>query len=255
MCRGHAAQERDLRIPALDRERGAIVQRPARALLHDLLLRRRQGDAVPVAFAFFPEPSDLLQEHQDVVGGSVVECPLDGAEVELGPAPHDRATHVDRDAFSGGVEVHRPQQGGTVLSGQEAGRALTQDFGMQRCPAIRSVERQAAPMGLLVERPERIDERCHVGDRVVDPIARTAALDVNRLVEITRLRRVDRHQRQVGPVGGGHPGPGRGLAGTCLHPLGKGVRHVELCADPGETGTNVLPVGGGEADRTSMHGR
>ena len=62
---------------------------------------------------------------------------------------------------------------------------------------------------LQVDRVARRDERRDVGDRVVDDVAVAVALDVQRLVEVHRRRRVDRDER-AGRSGRGRAAAGRG---------------------------------------------
>ena len=50
-------------------------------------------------------------------------------------------------------------------------------------------------MGLAIHRPARRDVRSDVGDRVANPVATAAPLEVQRLVEVERFGRIDGDER------------------------------------------------------------
>ena len=81
------------------------------------------------------------------------------------------------------------------LVGQEAAGAFGELRRIEAGVPVRRVERLAALVCLDVHRPARGDEGGDVGDRVADAVALPTALEVERLVEVHRLRRVDRDER------------------------------------------------------------
>ncbi len=131
----------------------------------------------------------------------MVERLLDTAVVELLPAPHAGLANVDLGALAGLVHVHRPDERGTQLAGEQAGRALGQLGRVEPRVPVGGVERHAAPVRLLVERASGRDERGDVGDGVAHPVAGAASLDVECLVEVHRLGWVDRDELDRGLVG------------------------------------------------------
>ena len=83
-------------------------------------------------------------------------------------------------------------------------------------------------MRLDVHRATRLDERRHVGDRVAHAVPGPVSLEMQRLVEIHRLGRVDRDERDGRLVRLGSPGRVRGSLRIGLD-LGREVeRDVEL---------------------------
>jgi len=71
---------------------------------------------------------------------------------------------------------------------------------MQWGSRVRAVERLAAPPCLVVDGATRGNERRDVGNRVADAVATIAPLDVHRLVEVHRPRRVKGEERQLDDV-------------------------------------------------------
>ena len=114
--------------------------------------------------------------------------------VELLPAADTSLANVDVGALAGLVDVHRPDERGTQLAGKQARRALGQLGRVQARVAVGRVERHTAPVRLLVERAAGRDEGRDVGDRVPHSIPGAATFDVQRLVEVLRLRWVDRDE-------------------------------------------------------------
>jgi hypothetical protein len=103
---------------------------------------------------------------------------------------------------------------------------------VQRRALVRRIDGDPAGLRLDVEHPARPDERADVGDRVADPVPVAAALDVHRLVEVARPRRVDRHERQVDAL----PGrllalPRSGRLGLAQRLVGERARHARLAPD------------------------
>ncbi len=119
------------------------------------------------------------------------------------------------DALASLVDVHRPDERRPRLVGEQAGGAFGEHGRVEARVAVRRVERLAALMGLRVHRPARRDERSDVGDRVVDAVPGAAALDVERLVEVHRLGRVDGDERDRRLVRVGEPGRARCALRVC----------------------------------------
>ena len=108
-------------------------------------------------------------------------------------------------------------------------------------------------MGLRVHRPARRDERGDVGDRVADAVPGAAALDVERLVEVHRLGRVDGDERDRGLV---RAGEARRAGGA--HRVGDDLGReadgdVELTAQLGESRLDLGVVGVGQAEPALRH--
>ena len=102
---------------------------------------------------------------------------------------------------------------------------------MQRHRGVGAVERLAALVRRHVDGVARLDEGRDVGDRVVHDVAAAVALEVERLVEVHRARRVDGDERQVGPVEVGQS-RGRRRAPRGLLDLGRERgRHLEVALD------------------------
>ena len=55
-------------------------------------------------------------------------------------------------------------------------------------------------MGVVIERAAGLDEHAGVGDRVAHAVPLLERLDVQRLIEVERARRIDRHERHVDPL-------------------------------------------------------
>src|SRR5690348_9558527 len=102
---------------------------------------------------------------------------------------------------------------------------------MQRDGVADAVQGFAAAIGFDIDRAAGRNERCHVGDRVVNAPAAAVAFDVHRLVEIHRTGRIDGDERNVGAIEVGQLHVGRGVE-RCGFDFGrKRIRQVHLLAD------------------------
>jgi hypothetical protein len=197
---GHPGQQRDLRVPALDRQRGAELQRPLAARGDDLLVGNRQIHTAAFELALLAELADLAEQLQRLRRRTGVEVLLHPGVVELRARLHQRAFADHFGAFAGGVDGDRPQQRGPYGVRQQRRGALGQLRRVQRRALVRRVQRLAAPARLEVDRVTGLHERRDVRDRVVHGVAVAGAFDVQGLVEVHRVRRVDRDELDVGPV-------------------------------------------------------
>jgi hypothetical protein len=125
---------------------------------------------------------------------------LDAAVRELLAAADASLADVDVGAFARLVDVHRPDERRTQLAGKQAGCALGELRRVQARVAVGRVERHTASVRLLVERAAGRHEGRDVGDCVPHSIAGAVTFDVQRLVEVLRLRRVDRDELDRGLV-------------------------------------------------------
>ena len=116
---------------------------------------------------------------------------------------------------------------------------------MQRDLAVGAVQRLPAPVGLLVDRVARLEERHHVGDRVVHDVAVAVGLQVHRLVEVHRAGRVDGHELQVGQVAAPAAGATHGRLRGLLTSAGNSGVDVLLLLDrrePWRSSAALAPV-------------
>ena len=189
--RAHAGEQRDLRVPLLDRQqRRGTPATSAPSLDHDLLLGQRQADR---RRARARAPSRSWPTSRSSASDLVARCRRRSPPARrrsraargCGPGPARRRSRMPSPRV---VEVDRPQQRRPHLVGQQARRALGQHRRVQRDPVLGRVQRLPAAVRLDVDRAVRLDERRHVGDRVVHAEAVAAALDVQRLVEVLRAR-------------------------------------------------------------------
>ena len=104
-----------------------------------------------------------------------------------------------------------------------------------------------------IHRPAGLDEGGDVGDRVPDAIAAAVALEVERLVEVHRLGRVDGDERDVGLVGLREAGRADGPLGIGEDGLGKLQRDVQVFAQFGERRRDRGGVGRGDAEVAARH--
>ena len=245
--------QRDLRVPALDRERGPKGERIAVGSGGDLLLRDPEIDSTPSPLTFLPEQPDLAQQLERLGGAAVVERALDAGVVELLATAYERASKVDVDALAARVDLHRPDERRARLTGKEAARALGEGRGVEPGVLVRGVERLAAVVSLGVHRPARLDERGDVGDRIADAVAAAVTLEVERLVEVHRLGRVDGDERDRGLVGLRQARRAARLLGVGQDGLGKLQRDVEVLAQLGERRRDRGGVGRGDADTAVRH--
>ena len=249
--RGLAGHQRDLGVPPLHRQRRAERELVAVLALLDLLLGDRQRDPAAPLLAFLAEQADLLQQVQRIARRPVVQRALDARVVELLPAADERPADVDLDSLAGRVDLHRPEDGRADLVGQEAAGALGQRRRIEARVPVRRVERLAALVCLDVHRPARGDERGDVGDRVADAVALTAPLEVERLVEVHRLRRVDRDERDRRLVLVGEPRGADGALRIGEHLVRELERDLEALAQLRKRGCDLGRIGCGKADVAS----
>ena len=212
--RREAGEQGDLRVVALDRQRGAVGERPTLAVRRgvDLLLGHGEAHAAALALERLAQPADLGEQLERLCGAARVEPPLDLLVAELRPAAHGRPAQVGPRALAVGVEVDRPQQRRALAPRQERGGALAHHGRVEAGAPVGRVVGDAARPRVGVEGAARRDEGGDVGDRVVDAVAAARpALEVQGLVEVHRPLRVDRHERDVegvvaGRVARRHPG-------------------------------------------------
>jgi hypothetical protein len=163
---GHTCQQRDLCVPALDRLWGPKGERPAIALLLDLLLRDLQAHSATIAFSELAPLAHQLQQSQRLPWQASVHLGLGLVVAELRPTPHERPRHVGRHRLAAVVERDRPQQRRPYLIRQQAGGTFAQYRRVQRSPAVGRVERRAPAVCLHVDRIAGPNEGRHVSDRV-----------------------------------------------------------------------------------------
>ena len=188
----HAGEQRDLRVVVLGRERHAVADGPRPVLAHDLLLGDLQLHAAARDLqrqTTLPDLREQLGDRRRDVGVGVLR---DAADLGAGD--------VGGDEVPGAVEVERPQDGRGPLPREQARDALRQGERVQRRLRVGRVDGDAARVGLRVERAAGRDERRDVGDRVADAVPVSAPLDVQRLVEVARPRRVDGHEGDVDAI-------------------------------------------------------
>ena len=107
------------------------------------------------------------------------------------PSSFDWPSAIDSD-------VEHDCRAGTV--GQQAGRSFGEHRRIQARLAVGQVQRRATLPRLFVERIAIVDEPGDVGDGVVQQHIVADHLDVERLIEIRRRCRVERHERPVGAI-------------------------------------------------------
>jgi hypothetical protein len=103
---------------------------------------------------------------------------------------------------------------------------------VQRDLRVGAVQRLPSPVRLDVDRVPGGDERREVRDRVVHDEALAGAFDVQRLVEVHRLLRVDGDERDVRSVQLRAPGVRRRLDGSPLDLRGELRRDLHLLLEP-----------------------
>ena len=234
--------------------RHAVADGPRAVLLDHLLVG--DGEAHPAALALERQAAlaDLAQQRDDVRGHVVVGVLGDAADLGAGD--------VGRDERSGRVEVERPQDRRAPHAREQARRALREHGRVQRRVLVRRVDGDRAAVGLAVEGARARHERAEVGDRVAHAVAAVAALDVERLVEVARPGRVDRHERQVDAVAPGRGGRRRPRLGLDLGREADG--HAGLAPDRGEARRaaraparrgSAVPASDGPVGAGDPHGR
>ena len=105
---------------------------------------------------------------------------------------------------------------------------------VQRNPRVRAVQRLAAPVGLDIHRVASDDKRGDIGDRVIDPVTAGVAFEEHRLIQIHRLRRVDRDQWNIGAIQIRQARIGSGFCGCGFYFRWKFQRQFELALDSGK---------------------
>ena len=201
---GRPGEERDLRVPVLDGQRRAVLQRPAGSVSHDLLLGGVERDTTAGPFLVLAEQADLAQQHVRVLAAATVERRLHRDIVESGAAAHPGAAYVGPRQRAVLGEVETPHDGGSVLPLEERGRTLREDLRVERYPDVRAIDRLAACVRFRVQCSARADEGADVGDRIVDAIAVRPPLQIHGLVEVHRPQRIDRDEWEVCEVGVRH---------------------------------------------------
>ena len=169
-------EQRDLRVPLLDRERRAAAQGPgAVRLLLDHLLRGRQRDAatrLSAASRRVPTTSRSSRSVSSAVpSSSAAWAPV---YVSCARLCTDGASHVDvhRVTVASRSIVH--SSAGVTWSGSRLATTLAQHRRVQRCPTVRRVQRLDPLARLVVDRTTRQHPGGDVGDRVPhpEPVAR-----------------------------------------------------------------------------------
>jgi hypothetical protein len=120
---------------------------------------------------------------------------LDVVERQLSPARDTRADQPPRRHGRSRVERHVEDQRATELTGVERDEALRERARQHRKAEAREVVARPARQRLAQERRAVRDVVRRVGDRIEQPIAAGGARDVERLIEIERVRPVDGHER------------------------------------------------------------
>ncbi len=166
----------------------------------DLLVRDRQVDAAALELTLLAQLADLAEQLERLRRGTGVEVLLYTGVVQLGARLHQRALAGRHPCPRPRRRPDRPEQRGADLVGQQRRGTLGQLRRVQRGALVRCVQGLAPLARLEVDRVAGLDERGDVGDRVVHGVAVAVALDVQRLVEIHRVRRIDRDELDLGPV-------------------------------------------------------
>ena len=190
----------------------------------------------PVGESGITSTSSGVQLLQLLVGGPVVERPLDLRVVELALRRDQGPSYVGLHERSVSVEVQRPDHGRPELVGQQAGSAFSEDRRVQGHAQVREVRRLAARMRLRVESRPRSHERRNIGDRVVHREPGPVPFQVHGLIEVEAARRVDRQERQRREVLVRKPRRLGRLLRLGEDVRGEGARHVQLGAEvvPGD---------------------
>ena len=165
-----AGEQRDLRVPSLDRQRRVVLEaEPAVAVGDDFLRRQVEADPAARGLEVASQRPDLAQQRERRVGP---------AAVERGAArPGSRARRgCGQSRVRGGPRWSRRSSRVRSSTGARDGswsaRRLAAPwptmFGQHRRATVGEVERHAARERFAVERAAGRDERGDVGDRVVD---------------------------------------------------------------------------------------
>ena len=168
-----------------------------------------------------------------------------GAVRELGPATDERSFDAVERGGAVGCHPHREHHRGSVDVGQQARRALGQHRRVQGGAPIGQIHRDRAFECLAVEWIAGLDEPADIGDRVVKDDVVAGGFERERLVEIDRRRRVERHEFDVGPIGvigTGRPLRSRLRGGLDLgrEPLGNLVLLADAVQSGPHRGSDVI---------------
>lgn len=238
-CR-HPGEEGQLGVPLLDTEREPALDPVAVLVADNLLFGHVQARTAARPLAGDPELADHREKREGRgcgcgacgrgpgtrgtgarPGRARIDSDLRRRIVELragtDPGALDAGRADIRPVERGtaiGVELDRPDERAPILVREQRGAPLTEFARVQRHRPVRKIEGLAAAPCLGVERAARRHKARHVGDRVAEHEPGAAgALDMERLVEVTRLRWVERHKLDVAEV---EIGDGRrGRDGLC----------------------------------------
>ena len=100
-----------------------------------------------------------------------------------------------------GIDVDRPEQRLPIDTGEQARGSFVENDGMEWRTFVGREHRRAACTRREIERTVRSHERRDIGNGVPDSVATRRALRRVRLVEVETSLGVDRHERDVAPVG------------------------------------------------------
>ena len=200
--------------------------------------------------------SSPTSRSRSIIGSAVpASTCLHALVVEPGAAADPGPHHVDVGALAGAVDLDRPQQRRPLRVGQQRGGALGEHGRVQRHLGVGAVERLAATVRLDVDGVAGADEGRHVGDGVVHEVALAVTLDVQRLVEVHRPHRVDRHERDLGAVELRQPRARRCGGRSLLHLRREGRGHPELVLDGVDPVPQRVTVGVQDPHDSSRHCR
>ena len=251
-----AGEQGDLRVPRLHRQgRFELEGVGAVALLHHLLLRRRDAHAAPLPLAVEQVQADLAEEGERRERDTRLQRTLDLGVRARGATPHRGPDAPGRGGVRPGIQVEGPEQRRAVDPGQEAGHTFAEFVGVERRPAVGQVQRDAACERLAVERAAGGDEGGHVGDRVAHAVAGAGAFGVERLIEVARCRAgrssprsrsraSSSRSRRLPVAAGGRRAPH--ARASAITSASKRGRHLELVTGSGRSlvGTARLPERG-----------
>ncbi len=165
----------------------------------------------PAAHALERDPlqADLLEEFEPLrrlaaVPLRILQLGLHLDVGALAAAADLRALDVHVGDGGRGIQLELPHERAAQLIRQQAADALADDRWMQRDAPVGRVHRLPALARLGVDRTAGCDQGRQVRDRVVHLVGRrgvgVVSLEVQRLVEVGRALRVDRHERHVREV-------------------------------------------------------
>ena len=184
---------------------------------------------------------------------AVVERALDALVAQLGPAADTGLAHMHGGALAGLVDLHRPDERRPQLVGQQAGCALGELGRVEARVPVGRVQGLTAALRLRVQPASRHDERRDVGDRVPHAVARAATLDVERLVEVHRRRRVDGDERDRRLVRLGQLHRPCCLLRFCDDLVREADRDLQLATELSERRLDLGSVRGGQSKAAPGH--